>query len=78
MIISPATGQQTTTLHGVVATWQSGSHAPISKSNLNPLRIVQKVGGATDDRPVIGRLQDEDELLEHAAALMSPIKGLDS
>jgi len=35
-------------------------------------------GGATDDMPVIGGLQDEDKLLECAVALTSPVKGLDS
>ena len=35
-------------------------------------------GGSNDDEPVVGGLQDEDESLEHAAALASPIKGSDS
>jgi hypothetical protein len=44
---------------------------------------VQGVGtaddsGATDNAPVIGGLQDEDDSLEHAAALASPVKGSDS
>jgi len=34
--------------------------------------------GAADSEPVIGGLQDEDESLEHAAALASPIKGSDA
>src|SRR5260221_7177442 len=76
--ISSATGLQTTTLNGVVATQKSSGHA-----SSRPPRIAQRVGmtengGATDDAPVIGGLQDEDESLEHAAALASPLKGSDS
>ena len=33
---------------------------------------------ANDDEPAVGGLQDEDESLEQAAALASPIKGSDS
>ena len=39
---------------------------------------MPKGDGATDDKPVIGGLQDEDKLLEQAATLMSPVKGPDS
>src|SRR5712691_3045012 len=72
--ISSATGLQTTTLNGVVATQKSSGHA-----SSRPPRIAQRVGmtengGATDDAPVIGGLQDEDESLEHAAALASPLR----
>lgn len=53
------------------------------KSRSKRPRIVQSVGttedsGATDDVSAIGGLRDEDESLEHAAALASPIKGSDS
>jgi hypothetical protein len=69
----------------VTATRKSGGHALISKSRskLPPREITQRVGtteesDATDDEPVIGGLQDEDESLERAAALASPVKGSES
>jgi hypothetical protein len=72
-------------LNGVTATRKSGGHALISKSRskLLPQEIIQRVGtteesNATDNKPVIGGLQDEDESLERAAALASPVKGLES
>ena len=82
-----ATNSQTTTLNGVTATRKGGGHALISKSKSRsrcpPREIAQRVGttedsGATDDEPAIGGLQDEDESLERAAALASPVKGLES
>jgi hypothetical protein len=82
-IISSATGLQTTTLNGMVATRKSGTHITSPKSRSKPPKIAQGVdmtedGGATDDAPVIGGLQNEDESLKHAAALASPVKGSDS
>src|SRR5260221_2738348 len=76
--ISSATGLQTTTLNGVVATQKSSGHA-----SSRPPRIAQRVGmtengSATDDAPAIVGLQDQDETLDHAAALASPLKGSDS
>ena len=67
-------------LNGVIATQKSGSHAVISKSKPKAWRVTQRVGmtgdsGATDGEPVISGLHDEDESLEHAATLASPIKG---
>jgi len=78
-----SSGTTTSTLNGVITTQKSGSHAVISKSRSKPLRITKRVGmteddGTTDSEPVIGGLQDEDESLEHAAALASPIKGSDA
>ena len=51
----------------------------ISKSKPKPQKIVQTVvlaedGGDTDNKLVIGGLQDEDNLLKHAVALVSPLK----
>jgi hypothetical protein len=82
VIISSATESQTTsTLNGVVAIQKSDDHGPISK--LKPPRVAQRVGmtedgDATNDQPVVGGLQDEDESLEQAVALASPVKGSDS
>ena len=78
-----SSGTTTSTLNGVVTTRKSGSHAVISKSRSKPLRIAKRVGmteddGAADSEPMIGGLQDKDELLKHAAALASPIKGSDA
>jgi hypothetical protein len=39
---------------------------------------MTKDGDANNDEPVVGGLQDEDESLEQAAALASPVKGSDS
>lgn len=68
----------------MVATQKSGDrNVSISKSKPKPRKIVQSVvpaedGGGTDDEPVIGGLQDEDDSLERAAALASPLKGSES
>lgn len=71
----------------MTATRKSGGHALISKSRskLPPQEITQRVGTTeesdatdSDDEPVVGGLQDEDESLERAAALASPIKGSES
>ena len=55
----------------------------ISKSKPKPRKIVQTVvpakdGGDTDDELIIGGLQDEDDSLERAVALTSPLKGSES
>ena len=39
---------------------------------------IAEGGDANDDEPAVGGLQDEDESLEQAAALASPVKGSDS
>ena len=83
MITLSAIDSQTTTLNGVAATQKSGGHAPTSKLRSKPLRTTQRVGitkdsSAAGDEPVIGGLQDEDESLESAAALASPLKGSES
>lgn len=69
----------------MTATRKSGGRTLISKSRSKPppREIMQRVDttkerDATNDEPVIGRLQDEDKLLEHAAALASPVKGSES
>ena len=85
MIITSETGLHiASTLNGVVATQKSGDrNVSISKSKPKPQKIVQRVvlakdSGDTDDEPVIGGLQDEDDSLECAAALASPLKGSES
>jgi len=75
-----SSGTTTSTLNGVVAT--PGSHVIVSKSRSKAPKAPKRVGmtkgdGAADSEPVIGGLHDEDESLEHAAALASPIKGSD-
>jgi len=82
-VISSAMGSQTSTLNGVAATQKSGNNAITSKSGSKPPKIAKRVsmaedGSSTNGEPVIGGLQDEDESLEHAAALASPVKGSDS
>jgi len=67
----------------VVAIQRNGDRASIPRSRSKPPGAARRVdltedGGSNDDEPVVGGLQDEDESLEHAAALASPIKGSDS
>ena len=75
-----SSGTTTSTLNGVVTT--HGSHVVVSKSRSKAPKAAKRVGmtkddGAADSEPVNGGLHDKDELLEHAAALASPIKGSD-